>query len=118
MQSQETLSGDFGQQPLATVLAALAADTRSGVLVIDGGGEVWIDNGSVYLAVTESSNQIHDVLFASGVSSESEIAELLTISPSTVKTHLAALFSLLDVSNRTEATLVMRELEIEDDTSG
>jgi hypothetical protein len=77
VQSQETLSGDFGQQPLATVLAGLAADSRSGVLVIDGGGEVWIDNGSIYLAVTESSNQVGDVLFASGVSTETEIAALL-----------------------------------------
>ncbi len=77
MQSQETLSGDFGQHPLATVLAGLAADTRTGVLVIDGGGEVWVDNGSIYLAVTESSNQVRDVLFASGVSTEAEITELL-----------------------------------------
>ncbi len=77
MQSQETVSGDFGQQPLASVLGALAADSRSGVLVIDGGGEVWIEDGSIYLAVTESSNQLRDVLFASGVSTEQEITQLL-----------------------------------------
>jgi DNA-binding NarL/FixJ family response regulator len=43
-----------------------------------------------------------------------EIAGVLGIAEGTVKTHLRALFEVLDVSNRTEAVLVMRELGLED----
>ncbi len=44
-----------------------------------------------------------------------EIAAVLGIAEGTVKTHLRTLFEVLDVSNRTEATLVMRELGIDDE---
>lgn len=37
-----------------------------------------------------------------------DIARLLDIAPGTVKVHMAAIYRLLDVSNRTEAALVMR----------
>jgi len=43
-----------------------------------------------------------------------EIAASLGIAEATVKTHLRTLFEVLDVSNRTEATLVMRELGLDD----
>ena len=43
-----------------------------------------------------------------------EIANLLDISPSTVKTHVAALLEALNVSNRTEATLLMKELGLDE----
>ncbi|MEB2343904.1 MAG: response regulator transcription factor [Deltaproteobacteria bacterium] len=43
-----------------------------------------------------------------------EIAGVLGIAEGTVKTHLRTLFEVLDVSNRTEAVLVMRELGLED----
>lgn len=43
-----------------------------------------------------------------------EIAGVLGIAEGTVKTHLRSLFEALDVSNRTEAALVMRELGLED----
>ena len=35
------------------------------------------------------------------------------VSAATVKVHLSAIFDTLDVTNRTEATLVMRELGLE-----
>lgn len=44
-----------------------------------------------------------------------EIADVLGISAGTVKTHVAALLEALDVTNRTEATLRMKELGLDDD---
>jgi DNA-binding NarL/FixJ family response regulator len=52
------------------------------------------------------------VLMSRGLSNR-EIAEILGIAAGTVKTHVAALFEILDVSNRTEATLVMGELDLD-----
>jgi DNA-binding NarL/FixJ family response regulator len=52
------------------------------------------------------------ILMSRGLSNR-EIGEALGIAPGTVKTHLSALFEILDVSNRTEATLVMGELDLE-----
>jgi DNA-binding NarL/FixJ family response regulator len=43
-----------------------------------------------------------------------EIAGVLGIAEGTVKTHVRTLFEVLDVSNRTEAVLAMRELGLED----
>ncbi len=47
-----------------------------------------------------------------------EIADVLGISPATVKTHVATLLEVLDVTNRTEATLVMRELDLDAEDGG
>lgn len=44
-----------------------------------------------------------------------EIAQVLDISPGTVKTHVAAVLEALDVTNRTEATLMMKELHLDDE---
>ena len=44
-----------------------------------------------------------------------EIAGVLGIGPGTVKAHASAIFDALDVTNRTEAVLAMRELGIEPD---
>jgi DNA-binding NarL/FixJ family response regulator len=40
-----------------------------------------------------------------------EIGRVLGIAEGTVKAHLAAIFQALDVDNRTEAAMVLRELE-------
>ena len=42
-----------------------------------------------------------------------EIGGVLGLALGTVKAHIAAIFAELDVSNRTEAALVMRELGLD-----
>jgi DNA-binding NarL/FixJ family response regulator len=44
-----------------------------------------------------------------------EIGEVLGVALGTVKTHIGAIFEALDVSNRTEAALVMRHLGLDQD---
>jgi DNA-binding NarL/FixJ family response regulator len=44
-----------------------------------------------------------------------EIAGVLGIAAGTVKAHVSAIFQALDVSNRTEAALALRELGLEDE---
>lgn len=57
------------------------------------------------------------VLISRGLSNR-EIGDVLGISAGTVKTHVAALLEILDVSNRTEATLVMSELDLDSEGTG
>jgi DNA-binding NarL/FixJ family response regulator len=45
-----------------------------------------------------------------------EIGEVLGVALGTVKTHIGAIFEALDVSNRTEAALVMRHLGLDQET--
>ena len=52
------------------------------------------------------------VLMSRGLSNR-EIGEVLGIAAGTVKAHAAALFEILEVANRTEATLVMSELGLD-----
>lgn len=77
VQPQEATNGDFDQQSLSQVLGVLATERKTGVLRIDGESEIWIDEGAIYLALTQSSVAVADVLFGSGVANEQVIADLL-----------------------------------------
>ncbi|MFT7598166.1 MAG: hypothetical protein ACI8TP_001087 [Acidimicrobiales bacterium] len=85
----EALQGDLSQTPLSAVLEQLATGQRSGVLRIDGGGELWLDAGRIYLAATASSPDIASVLFGAGISSLEAIEQLLSPPNSDVAGQLA-----------------------------
>ncbi len=61
---------------------------------------------AVAVALTPRQQEILN-LAAKGLTN-ADIASLLEIAPGTVKVHMAAIYRLLDVSNRTEAALVLR----------
>lgn len=60
------------------------------------------------LGITEREYEVL-MLLAAGRSNK-EIAQTLTVSPNTVKTHVARLFAKLEAARRTEAILRAREL--------
>jgi DNA-binding NarL/FixJ family response regulator len=53
-------------------------------------------------------------LIARGLTNR-EISDVLGIAPGTVKAHVVATFEALDVSNRTEAAMVLRELGLDEE---
>lgn len=77
MQAQELLRGDFQRYSLGNVLQGLSDADKTGVLLVDGGGEIWMSEGSVYLARTPASDPIADVLYGLDAPTEAEIDELL-----------------------------------------
>jgi len=60
-------------------------------------------------ALTRRQRDVLDAV-VKGLTNE-DIGAVLSISPATVKTHLAAIYRVLDVSNRTEAVGLLAELE-------
>ena len=73
----DTLQGDLSTTPLPDLLQRLSADSRSGLLRLANGGELWLDQGRVYLSTTAASADIGSVLFGAGVGGLDEIGELL-----------------------------------------
>lgn len=76
----EGLQGDLDDAPLAAVLATLSADQRSGVLRVGNGGELWMNNGRLYLAATGDGADVASVLFGAGIASLEAIEEQLKTS--------------------------------------
>ncbi len=73
----DALQGDLSTTPLPDLLQRLSADARSGLLRLANGGELWLDNGRVYLSTTAASADIGSVLFGAGTGGLDEIADLL-----------------------------------------
>lgn len=66
------------------------------------------DRARESLGISEREFEVRELLAAGR--SNKEIAAELSVSPNTVKTHVAKLFGKLEVSRRTEAILRAREL--------
>ena len=92
--------------------------------------EQWLP-ASLHSAVTRAQSSAHDSALAARLSSLSpqqfrvlvlvaegllnkQIADRLDVQERTVKAHLSAIFERLDVRNRTQAGVVLRELELSD----
>lgn len=57
-------------------MTMLAARNRTGVLLVDGGSELWFADGRLYLAVTPKGSAITDVIFGAGVGSMEEVEQM------------------------------------------
>ncbi len=92
--------------------------------------EQWLP-ASLHSAVTRAQSSAHDSALAARLASLSpqqfrvlvlvaegllnkQIADRLDVQERTVKAHLSAIFERLDVRNRTQAGVVLRELELSD----
>jgi hypothetical protein len=85
----DDIRGDLSETPLVPLLEQLAADGRTGVLRIDGGGEIWLDAGLVYLTATAESADVASVLFGGGVAPLPEIEQLLAADGASVADDLS-----------------------------
>ena len=95
----------------AVLLSALRLVLAGGIyvpqLVMDGAAAA-----AKAAALTDRQLEVLRLL-ARGLTNR-EIAEVLKISETTVKSHVKALYEALDVTNRTEAAMRMRELGLEE----
>ncbi len=71
------MTGSLAETSLPDVLRTLEAEKATGVLQIGQGSEVWLDDGSVYLARTPSSPPLDAVLFGADAASAEQIAAAL-----------------------------------------
>ena len=73
--------------------------------------------GGRHRASRLTERQIEVLRLMSRGLTNTEIGSVLGLSLGTVKAHIGAIFTELDVSNRTEAALVMRELGLDEESS-
>ncbi len=114
---QSLAAGALGYIPKSASPETLLAAVR---FVLDGNIYVpplAVANESAAAAVGErrnaehlTSRQIEVLRILAGGNSNKAVARALGVSDKTVKAHLSTIFSLLRVSNRTEAALAAREL--------
>jgi len=74
--SEDAFSGSLADLPLDAVLQSLANNEHTGVLRIGDGNEIWLDEGQIYLVLTESGADVVSLLFGGG---EGTIAEISTL---------------------------------------
>ncbi len=79
MESAEPLEGNLAAITLPKLLASIVANMETGVLTIEGTGEIWLSEGCVYLACTSTSPDLATVLFDASVGSPEEVAEVLRL---------------------------------------
>lgn len=95
---------------LAVGFMALGVWAGARLFARRGAGEPFTVNEKAKdsLGISEREFEVLELLAAGR--SNKEIANQLSVSPNTVKTHVAKLYSKLEVSRRTEAILRAREL--------
>lgn len=74
--SEDALQGNLRDFPLPALTRSLESRRRSGVLTIEGGGEVWFSNGQIYLATVAGGSPLSAVLFGADVAPLAEIESL------------------------------------------
>jgi hypothetical protein len=85
--SDDAVQGNLRDFPLPALTGLLESRRRTGVLTIEGGGEVWFSNGQIYLVAAHGGSPLSAVLYGADVASLPEI-EALFAAPATETTVL------------------------------
>lgn len=67
MKFERAVDGKLDATPLTELLTEAADEKATGVVRIDGGREIWLSDGRIYLAVATSSPKLAELLFAAGL---------------------------------------------------
>lgn len=74
--TDEALQGSLRDFPLPALLRTLAGANRTGVLQLEGGDEIWLSDGRLYLATSPNAASVATVLSSAGAGSEAYINSL------------------------------------------
>ncbi|MGI9612317.1 MAG: DUF4388 domain-containing protein [Acidimicrobiales bacterium] len=77
MENEQRADGTLSDTPLPDLLSTIAADSVTGVLRVDGGSEIWFNDGRICLASTPSSPDLAKVLYGGDVGTLAEIEEAI-----------------------------------------
>ncbi len=89
----EALQGSLRDFPLPTLLRTLAGAQRTGVLQLEGGDEIWLSEGRLYLASSPNAASVATVLSSSGIGSVGYIESLAMARSETSPSLLAMLLT-------------------------
>ena len=67
------VDGSLASTPLLQLLSELAAGAATGSVRVDGGSEIWLSEGRIYLVQTAGSPDLASVLFAADLGTVAEI---------------------------------------------
>ncbi len=75
--TDEALQGSLRDFPLPTLLRTLAGAQRTGVLQLEGGDEIWLSEGRLYLATSPNATPVTTVLSSAGAGSAAYLESLV-----------------------------------------
>lgn len=85
---EEALQGSLADFPLPNLLRTLAGSRQTGVLEMQGGDQIWVSEGRIYLATSPNAASIANVLCNAGAGSVDYIEHLETSRRSTTPSLL------------------------------